>query len=129
MSTTIQANTTRRTPDEIALDLTMYRNRIRADLETVTHESDNKTSATISFKDQLIRTIASAQRYFTAYVGEGGAHFTSVTALDFAKKNPLITGLVATAVVGIVAATGPKRIISWVTKVVAIWRVSSALRH
>ena len=134
MNTTIQASVARRTPDEIALELTMCRSRIRTQLETypdgVNRESSREATPSneISFSRQFMRTMGSAQRYAIAYLGRRGVHVTPLLALNFIRKRPLLIGFATTATVGIAVAIGPKRILTWVAKIIATWRLISALR-
>ena len=120
-----------RTPDEIALDLTLARSRIRANIDTYIvgdAASTANTGAPVSFSQQLIRTLTTAQRYFASTMSQGGFHFTPTTAIEFAKQRPILTAAAAAATIGLVVAAGPKRLFGWVAKVAAIWRVASSLR-
>lgn len=132
MNHTVNPRPLPRTPDEIALDLTMYRNRIRTNIDTYVVDdaaSHANTGAPISFSQQLIRTISSAQRYFAFTMSHGGFHFTPTTAIEFAKQRPILTAAACAATIGIVVAAGPKRLFGWVAKVAAVWRVASSLKR
>ena len=137
MNTNSEASGARRTPDEIALDLTMHSGRIREQVEYYSESNDRPSSGEISFSQQLVRTFGSAQRYVAAYLGErmgqsvvqGAVALTPTPTLDLVKRNPLLAGIAATAIIGIAAAAGPKQVFSWTAKMLAIWRVFSAIRH
>jgi hypothetical protein len=137
MNHTVNPTPQSRTPDEIALDLTLARNRVRtlisANIDTYLVDDADRyanTGVPASFSQQLIRTLGSAQRYFASTMAQGGFPFTSTptAAIEFARKRPVLTAAVAAAAVGIVVAAGPKRLFGWAAKMAAIWRVASTLR-
>jgi hypothetical protein len=130
MSTTLPASSTvSRTPDDIAFELSSYRDSIRAsiqsraeDLRTAqSHQSSRQLAGTA-----LLRTIGSAQQYLQTAIR------TSVTpsaVVQFIARRPMLVGVMAAATAGVIAMVGPRRLFGWAAKAAAAWRIASAIRH
>lgn len=130
MSTTLSASSTGlRTPDDIAFELSSYRDSIRATIESHAedlHAAQLHPSTRQLAGAALLRTIGSAQQYLQTFIR------TSVTpsaVVQFISRRPMTVGAMAAATAGVIAIVGPRRLFGWAAKAAAVWRIASAIRH
>jgi hypothetical protein len=129
MSTTLSASpTVTRTPDDIAFELSGYRDSIRSSLQS--HASALRTAHAQPSAQQLaskvlLRTMGSAQHYLQTFMR------TSITPSkvgQFVVERPMVVGVIAATAACLVVLTGPRRLFSWAAKAATIWRIASAIR-
>jgi hypothetical protein len=129
MSATLPALTVARTPDDIAFELSSYRDSIRAGIQSHAeelsaaheHPSPRQLAGTA-----LLRTIGSAQQYLQTFIRSS---VTPSAVVRFIAKRPMVVGVIAAATAGVVAVVGPRRLFGWAAKAAAVWRIASAIRH
>lgn len=129
MSTTLSASPIApRTPDDIAFELSSYRDSIRANMQShaaALHESREQPSHRQMAGTVLLRTIGSAQQYLQTFMR------TSVTpsaVVQFIARRPMLVGVMAAVTAGAAIALGPRRLLGWAAKAAAVWRIASAIR-
>ena len=124
-----KAYSTVRTPDDIAFELTTYRDNIRLSLQSHINSAANGQAR--DEKHELIypfilRILDKTQHYVNNFMR---AKVTPSALINFGMKRPLATSVIAGAVVGAVVVLGPTRLLSWGTKAFAIWRIATTVRN
>ena len=110
-----------RTPDDIAFELTNYRDGIRASLKAHSIDTNERSSTQSMYSQQVLRAIGAAQQYIQAFVQ---SNITPASVIQFVTKRPILVGVT----VGIIALAGPRRLFGWAAKAVTIWKIASAIR-
>jgi hypothetical protein len=130
MNTTLPASpTASRTPDDIAFELSSYRDSIRSGMQSHTealHVAHAQPSHRQLAGTVLLHTIGSAQQYLQTLMR------TSVTpsaVVQFIARRPMMVGVMAAATAGLVVMAGPRRLFGWAAKAAAVWRIASAIHH
>jgi hypothetical protein len=122
MSTMSETIPTRiRTPDDIAFELTTYRDSIRASLKAHSVDTNERSSPQSMYTQQVLRAIGAAQQYIQAFVQ---STITPASVVQFVTKRPILVGVA----VGVIALAGPRRLFGWAAKAVTIWKIASAIR-
>ncbi len=109
-----------RTPDDIAFELTSYRDSIRAAIQAHSVETDARSSRQSMYSQQLLRAVGAAQQYIQRFVR---SKITPQSVIQFATKRPILIGVA----VGVIALTGPRRWFGWIAKAATIWKIASAI--
>jgi hypothetical protein len=123
------APTVRRTPDDIAFELSSYRDIIRSGMQShfeALHAAHAQPSHRQLADKVLLSAIGSAQQYLQTFVR------TSVTpsaVVQFIARRPMMVGVMAAAAAGAVVMAGPRRLLGWAAKAAAVWRIASAIHH
>lgn len=118
----------KRTPDDIAFELTTYRDSVRANLQShfdmvaSANARDKKSGFT---NPTVLRILDSGQHYFQNFIR---TKITPSTFVRFSVRRPLAVGIMAGAAVGAVMLIGPARLLGWAAKAAAAWRLASAIR-
>ena len=110
-----------RTPDDIAFELTNYRDGIRASLKAHSVETNERSSTQSIYSQQVLRAIGAAQQYIQAFAR---SNITPASVIQFVTKRPILVGVT----VGMIALAGPRRLFGWAAKAVTIWKIASAIR-
>ncbi len=110
-----------RTPDDIAFELTNYRDSIRASLQHHEAHAHQQASAQSFSSQQLLRTLGSAQQYIQSFLR---SNVSPSSVIQFVTKRPIAVGVA----VGALALVGPRKLLGWAAKVAAVWRIASAVR-
>lgn len=129
MSTTLRESPTPRTPDDIAFELSGYRDNIRSGIQSHAealhaahaHPSSQQLAGTV-----LLRAIGSVQQYLQTFMRTS---VTTSAVVQFIARRPMMVGVMAAATAGVVVIAGPRRLFGWAAKAVAVWRIASAIRH
>jgi hypothetical protein len=119
---------TLRTPDDIAFELTSYRDSIRASLQ-----SHVEIAADASARDEkhgfmnptVLRLMDSGQHYLQNFIR---TKVTPSAVIRFGARRPMAVGVMAGAVLGAVILIGPARLLGWAAKAAAVWRIATAIR-
>lgn len=119
MSETVPAKI--RTPDDIAFELTNYRDGIRASSKAHSVDTNERSSTQSMYSQQVLRAIGAAQQYIQAFVQ---SNITPASVIQFVTKRPILVGVT----VGMIALAGPRRLFGWAAKAVTIWKIASAIR-
>lgn len=117
-----------RTPDDIAFELTTYRDSIRAGLQSHVdmaedaRASDEKNGL---MNPTVLRILDSAQHYLQNFVR---TKVTPSALIHFGSRRPMAVGVTAAVAVGAVVLLGPARLLGWAAKAAAVWRIATAIR-
>jgi hypothetical protein len=128
-TSTSTPTSTLRTPDDIAFELTTYRDGIRSNWQShAAKRADVKAHQGQSgaVNPALLRILDSTQQYLQYFLR------TSVTPaafIQFGMRRPMAVGVIAGAAVGAAMLIGPSRLIGWGAKATAVWRIATAIRH
>ena len=112
--------TAKRNPEEIILALNSYRDRIKTGLQLRAAESSANLPIGDAANMPLLRSLGAIQRYLLAYAQ---AYLTPTTVLQFAVRRPMLVGVA----VAVVILAGPSRLVGWVVKASAFWRLASVV--
>jgi hypothetical protein len=129
MSTTLPITTiVTRTPDDIALELSSYRDSIRSSLQShaaVLRAAHAQPSAQQLASKVLLLTMGVAQQYLQTFMRTS---ITPSAVSQFVVRRPMVVGVIAATAACLVVLTGPRRLFSWAAKAATIWRIASAIR-
>jgi hypothetical protein len=128
-TSTSTPTSTLRTPDDIAFELTTYRDGIRSNLQLhAAKRADAKAHQRQSgaINPALLRILDSAQQYLQHFLRTS---ITPAALIQFGMRRPMAIGVMAGAAVGAAMLIGPSRLIGWGAKAAAVWRIATAIRH
>ena len=117
-----------RTPDDIAFELTTYRDSIRSSLQShvdVAAQARAHDQKNGFMNPTVLRILDSAQHYLQDFVR---TKITPSSLIHFGARRPLAVGVVAGVAVGAVILLGPARVLGWAAKAAAVWRIATAIR-
>ena len=112
--------TGKRNPEEIILALNSQRDRIKTGLQLRTAERSENLSTGGAANSPLLRSLDAIQQYLLAYAQ---AYLTPTTVMQFARKRPILVGVA----VAVVVLAGPSRLVGWIAKASAFWRLASVV--
>lgn len=112
--------TGKRNPEEIILALNSHRDRIKTGLHLRAAESSTNLPIGGAANTPLLRTLDAIQRYLLAYAQ---SYLTPSTVMQFARRRPVLVGVA----VAVVVLAGPSRLVGWVAKASAFWRLASVV--
>ncbi len=115
------ASTKPRTPDDIAFELTTYRDSIRTGLQAHSVKANERSSPQSVDSRHLLHAVSVAQQYIQSFVQ---SNITPASVVQFVIKRPILIGVA----VAVVALTGPRRLFGWAAKAATIWKIASAIR-
>lgn len=118
-----------RTPDDIAFELTSYRDNIRSNLQLHAAEAEEayaRRRQQSVINPALLRFFDSAQQYLQHFVRTS---ITPAALVQFGMRRPMTIGVMAGAAVGAAMLIGPSKLIRWGAKAAAVWRIATAIRH
>lgn len=117
-----------RTPDEIAFELTTYRDGIRANVQShVNLAAEQRAHGEKNgfMNPTVLRILDSAQHYLQNFLR---AKVTPAALIHFGARRPMAVGVMAGVAVGAVILLGPARLLGWAAKAAAVWRIATAIR-
>ncbi len=112
--------TGQRNPEEIVLALNSRRDRIKTDLQLHAPASSANLPIGGAANTPLLQSLGAIQQYLLAYAQ---AYLTPATMLQFAVRRPVLVGVG----VAVVILAGPSRLVGWVAKASAFWRLVSVI--
>lgn len=120
---------TPRTPDDIAFELTTYRDGIRANLQSHAAQAADahaRRRQHSAINPALLRIFDSAQQYLQHFVRTS---VTPAALIQFGVRRPMAIGVMVGAAVGAAILIGPARLLGWGAKAATVWRIATAIRH
>lgn len=110
-----------RTPDDIAFELSSYRDSIRVGMQVHDAGVHARRSDKNMLAPALVRSLGLLQQYVQSLVR---SNVTPSKAVKFITERPILVGVA----VGVVVLAGPRRLLGWAAKIAAAWRIASAIR-
>lgn len=117
-----------RTPDDIAFELTSYRDSIRSSLQSHVEMATDASAHDKKYgfmNPTVLRVLDSAQHYLQSFLR---TKVTPSALIHFGARRPMAVGVMVGAAVGAIILVGPARLLGWAAKAAAVWRIATAIR-